>query len=257
MTGLDRDSSTPLYRQLAVRLEREIESGQLRPGDKLPSEKSLMRQFGVSRHVVRLALSEIAKAGLIDQHHGSGSFVSPQKIAKPIAALTSYRASMKAYGLEPDLRVLANEIVPAPPRIAGLLGIPEGAPAIRLERLGCINGHPATILEAFLPQVLFPDLLDNDFSELSLYDTMQERYGVHVTRSKGFIDAMTASEREAQIMETRPGILLLVLEGISYDQHERPVEYSRVVHRNDRFKFYVESFAGGARAPGAQRPGTG
>jgi GntR family transcriptional regulator len=253
--GLNRQSSVPLYRQLANILEREIRSGARQPGTKLPSEKSLTRDFGVSRHVVRSALAEIAKSGLIDQHHGSGSYVSPQKIAKPIAALTSYRASMIAFGLEPDLRIIANEIVPASAEVAGQLGIEPGAPVIRLERLACINLEPASILEAVLPQTMFPDLLDFDFSEQSLYAALKERYGVHVTRSEAYIEAVTASEREATIMETKAGAVLLVLEGVSYDQHDRPVEYSRVAHRNDRFKFYIESFArDGPVAPPPRKP---
>jgi GntR family transcriptional regulator len=241
--SLIRESGRPLYRQLANLIEQNIRSGVLPPGAKLPSEKSLMRDFEVSRHVVRNALAEIAKSGLIDQLHGSGSFVSPKKIAKPIATLTSYRASMIAFGIEPELRVLTKEIIAAPAAIAEQLRMQAGAPAIRLERLGCIDRRPVSILEAVLPQAMFPDLLSFDFTETSMYGVMEEVYGVRVTRSKTYIEAVTASEREAEVMQTKPGALLLILEGVVYDQHGRPVEYSRVAHRNDRFKFFVESFA--------------
>jgi len=247
--GLDRSSGTPLYRQLAILLEGEIRSGARPPGSRLPAEMALMEDFGVSRDVVRKALEELTKAGMINKRHGAGSFVSLRKIAKPIATLTSYRASMLERGFAPRLDVLANEVVAAPPHVAGWLQVAAGSPVIRLERLASINGEPASILESLLPSPLFQDLLEVDFTEKSLYATMAERYGIQVTRSEAFIEAAIASEREAEIMQTRAGAILMVLEGVVYDQHDRPVEYSRVTHRNDRFKFSIESRASNGPPP--------
>ncbi|MFG0229293.1 FadR/GntR family transcriptional regulator [Achromobacter sp. 413638] len=51
-----------------------IRGGQIRPGEKLPTESELMRQFGVSRTVVREALSRLQASGLVETHHGVGTY---------------------------------------------------------------------------------------------------------------------------------------------------------------------------------------
>ena len=53
----------------------KIRDGALRPGDKLPTESEIMQAFGVSRTVVREALSKLQAAGLVETHHGIGTFV--------------------------------------------------------------------------------------------------------------------------------------------------------------------------------------
>ena len=52
-----------------------IQSQALKPGDKLPSEAAIMQSFGVSRSVVREALSKLQASGLVETHHGVGTFV--------------------------------------------------------------------------------------------------------------------------------------------------------------------------------------
>jgi GntR family transcriptional regulator, transcriptional repressor for pyruvate dehydrogenase complex len=56
-----------------------IRDGVLRPGDKLPTESEIMQAFGVSRTVVREALSKLQAAGLVETHHGVGTFVLQQR----------------------------------------------------------------------------------------------------------------------------------------------------------------------------------
>jgi DNA-binding FadR family transcriptional regulator len=64
--------------QLVVsQLNEHIQQGELKPGDKLPTETEIMVEQGVSRSVVREAISRMQAAGLIETRHGIGSFVLP------------------------------------------------------------------------------------------------------------------------------------------------------------------------------------
>ncbi|MBQ1764640.1 MAG: FadR family transcriptional regulator, partial [Aquincola sp.] len=58
--------------QVASALETEIRAGRLAAGDKLPTEAVLVQQFGVSRTVVREAISRLKSRGLVDSRQGSG-----------------------------------------------------------------------------------------------------------------------------------------------------------------------------------------
>jgi len=64
-----------LSRELVQVLEQRILAQQWRPGDKLPTEADIVRQFEVSRTVVREALSRLQAAGLVETRHGIGTFV--------------------------------------------------------------------------------------------------------------------------------------------------------------------------------------
>ncbi|MBN2391687.1 MAG: extracellular solute-binding protein [Anaerolineae bacterium] len=74
---VDRTSPIPLYYQLKLHIRKQMESGELHPGDRLPTEMELCELFSISRAPVRQALTELAREGLIYRRAGQGSFVSP------------------------------------------------------------------------------------------------------------------------------------------------------------------------------------
>jgi DNA-binding FadR family transcriptional regulator len=73
--GRPRQRGRGLAHGLVEDLSLKIRDGALRPGDKLPTESEIMQAFGVSRTVVREALSKLQAAGLVETHHGVGTFV--------------------------------------------------------------------------------------------------------------------------------------------------------------------------------------
>jgi GntR family transcriptional regulator, transcriptional repressor for pyruvate dehydrogenase complex len=73
--GLDRESGRGLAHELVERLKGRILSGEITAGQKLPTESSLVEEFGVSRTVVREAVSRLQAAGLVETFQGRGSFV--------------------------------------------------------------------------------------------------------------------------------------------------------------------------------------
>jgi GntR family transcriptional regulator, arabinose operon transcriptional repressor len=70
-----RSPQTPKYQRVYAALWRDIESGRLRQGDRLPSEAELERQFGASRITVGRAVRDLQTAGLVERRAGSGTYV--------------------------------------------------------------------------------------------------------------------------------------------------------------------------------------
>ncbi|MDN4587349.1 GntR family transcriptional regulator [Xenophilus aerolatus] len=79
--GFVRRRGRGLAHGLVDDLGDKIRSQQLRPGDKLPTESAIMQSYGVSRTVVREALSKLQAAGLVETHHGVGTFVLQPRAA--------------------------------------------------------------------------------------------------------------------------------------------------------------------------------
>lgn len=76
LAGGDAQNSTaPQYRSMSADLRSMIESGELGPGDALPSESALAERYGVARGTARHALAELEGAGLVESIHGKGRFV--------------------------------------------------------------------------------------------------------------------------------------------------------------------------------------
>ena len=73
---VDHFDATPLYAQLASILRDQIQSGELRPRDPVPSELQLQQRHGVSRGTVRKALDILRSEGLIQTFPGRGTFVA-------------------------------------------------------------------------------------------------------------------------------------------------------------------------------------
>src|SRR5258706_6921867 len=73
-----------LAQAVVAYLSDTIRDGRIRPGEKLPTESEIMRTQGVSRTVVREALSHLQAAGLVETRHGIGTFVLDPPPAQPL-----------------------------------------------------------------------------------------------------------------------------------------------------------------------------
>ena len=89
-------SGARLSDQVAEQLATEIRRGGLAPGDKLPTEARLVEQFGVSRTVVREAVSRLKSLGLVDSRQGSGVFVQAAAGFAPLNFEARHAASQEA-----------------------------------------------------------------------------------------------------------------------------------------------------------------
>lgn len=76
MSDIDRSAPIPIYYQLKLLLLRQIEEGELRPGDKIPTEEELCHQYNISRTPVRQALSELNQEGVLVRKVRHGTFVA-------------------------------------------------------------------------------------------------------------------------------------------------------------------------------------
>ena len=233
-----------LHRRIKEQLERALGAGSLMPGKRLPSESKIMQSFGVSRHVVRLALTELAKEGRICTQHGRGSFVNPPKEVHPITSLTSYHKSMEEQKLQADIHVLRNRSIVPTKALAARLGLTDGQRAVELVRVGKTVGRPALLMVSFLPLSLCETLPTRDMRRGSLYEYLETECDLRLAYAENYIEVAFATREQAKYLEVPPGSTLLLIEGLVYDQKGRPVELSRVLYRGDRFKLFFESFRG-------------
>jgi GntR family transcriptional regulator len=262
--GIDRRSPVPFYFQLKEILLAELGSDRLSPGDRLPGEHELCHRFGVSRTVVRQALAELELEGRLERRKGRGTFVTRPKVAESLfQELTGLHEDVTARGGTLRSEVRRLERIPAADVPAVELQLEEGASMIVLERLRAADGVPWVVTTTYLPYERCPGLLQEDFSEQSLYGLLEGKYGIRLDHGRRSVEAVAAAARVARDLGIGQGDPVLLLRSTAYDPDGRPVEHFVGHHRGDLSRFEVELIrrAGGrerGRGPGmVLAPGDG
>jgi GntR family transcriptional regulator len=252
---IDKNSPVPYYYQLRQILEGAIRSGHLGSDDQLPSEAALCDRYGVSRTVVRQALSDLEREGLIVRRKGKGSFVAQPKIPEYLVqSLTSLYEDVHARGQMLETRVLRLEREPVSPFIAGVLSLRESDEIVLLERLRIVDGEPWDLTTAYLPFALCGQILELDMTTRSLYETLERDLGLRLHRGTRSVEAGQAERVIARHLGISAGAAVLILKGTTFLEDGRPVEHFVGIHRGDRSRFEVELFRPLGRDQLAVRP---
>jgi GntR family transcriptional regulator len=237
---VDKSLPLPLYSQLREILAALIQLGELKEGDPIPTEQELGRKFQVSRITVRRAIDELAREGYLITRQGKGTFVARPKIQRPMTRLKSFSAATADAGHRPSSRLLSLRHEKANSHVAGLLQVDKGQWIWLLERLRLVDNEPLGLSEVYLnlpaDVVITPFELEPEGSLWSILD----RKGVKLTHSDETIQAVLASDKQAELLQVEAASPLLLIEGVVYDDHDTAVEYHRNLNRGDRYKYSVQ-----------------
>lgn len=233
---LNKQSAVPLYIQLKRLLEHQVFDGSLPPHSRVPSERELSEQYAISRMTARQALAELIQEGRLYTSAGKGTFVAEPKIQQSLQALTSFSEEMRARGLQPSTRLLRREQQPASSTVANRLRLTEGAPIICIERLRLADAEPMALETACLSLASGERLLQLDLDG-SLYDVLQQQFGLVPAEAVQEFEAALAQPRERTLLHLTEGSPVLKLKRTTFDSQGRPFEYVQSVYRSDRYRF--------------------
>ncbi|HEX5261002.1 MAG TPA: GntR family transcriptional regulator [Gaiellales bacterium] len=233
--------TTPRYRVAADQLAERIQSGKLAAHSRLPSERTVAEQFGLSRMTARQAVEHLVRQGLVYRRPGSGTYVSPPRVVHTLQRLAGFSEQMRAQGIEPSGRVLEmvlSDAVDPAARSALRLRARQRAWMMRRVRFG--DGEPLLLETFFVPDAVCPQLGTHDLTSGSLYDLMRRVFRVEPARAHELIEPTTCDAADARHLATRPGSAAILVTRTTYDTRERPVEFARDLYRGDRARFEVD-----------------
>ncbi len=225
----------PTKRAQVRHLLSERITNELRPGDPIPSERTLVRELGVSRVTVRQAISDLVESGRLERVHGKGTFVSGPQVNSRLH-LTSFSREMRARGLVPETKVLEGREEEASTEVAQQLQIRPRDVVIRVERLRLADGTPMAYEIGYYPSMIFPGLLELDLN--TLYDVFASRYKVIITAGDQTVRAEAADAHQASVLDTTKRAPLLVQERLTR-AGDRPIEFSTSWYRADRYRIHM------------------
>lgn len=228
-------SNSPIYMQLAHRLRLQIEDGDFKAGEALPSERDLCTIMGASRVTVRKAIELLIEDGLLSRRQGSGTYVTP-RIQAPGSFLSSFSEDAEARGEATDTIWMMKVVAPATEEEARILELSGNAQVARLSRVRMAGGEPLVIENAVVPAEMLPDI-----SQLgnSLYQALDQRGNRPVTGQQK-IRAALAGPTEASLLSIPENTEILRIERVTRRADGRPVELTRSAYRGERYEFVSE-----------------
>lgn len=241
--AIDKETPIPYHYQLRELLRGEIVSGRWGVDERLPSERELCEAFDLSRTTVREAIDALVNEGLLRREKGRGTFVASPKILEGLLqSPTGFSDSMAEQGIPVETHVLRMEVSAAPYVVAQELRIPTSEPVIIIDRLRSIFDEPILLVTSYVPQKVFPTLLQEDLTHTSLYQLLQRKYGVVIAKAKRYMEAVAANDMEARLLRIPTGTPLMLIESTTYNDEDVPFEYFKARHRGDRTRFLVEAY---------------
>lgn len=242
MSDMYKENTIPLYLQLKNRLINDIQTGKLRPGDRLPSETQMQRECGMSRVTVRSAMAELEVEGYIIKVQGKGSFVAQSDMLRLPSGVTSFTGNAKMQGAKLETRVLEAGVKKVESEIdKTFFELDDRGEVMVIKRIRIADGIPISVEENHLSAKL-KGLEEEDLTG-SLYDILMSRYRM-IPSNKGrrSVKISYAEEETAEYLNISRGTPVIESEMCVYDINGDPIHTVKDIVRgdNDRFlKWYV------------------
>lgn len=192
---LDRTDPTPKHQRISEDLLNAIEEGRWRPGDRLPSEDMLAAETGASLGTVRRALRTLQETGVVERHHGRGTFVSGARAQERQLRHFRFMSRGGTRLLPVYFNVLDIALTDETGPWRDFLRDP-GERFVRIRRIVSVNREFDVFSEVYLPATRFADVANMAPAALngvSIRDLLAERF-----------NAPTLSARQTMLCEALP-----------------------------------------------------
>lgn len=226
------------YLKLTKILTELIGNGTYKEGSRLPSERELCRDYGLSRTTVRQAMQELIQGGYVASIQGRGTFVSKPPIKQDLLRIYSFDDDMRRMGKNPETEVLDFLGITADEKLAKLFGVAIGEPLYRVFRLRAADGEPMLLETNYLLASRFSDLSGEMVKGQSLYNLLINKYNLKLSLAEETFAPVLLRYMEAKLLCTTSNALGMLVERISYEGNN-VVEFSKSVSPGDKFKYHV------------------
>jgi GntR family transcriptional regulator len=230
-------TQAPLYAQVEESLTERIVRGVLPPGHQLPSEESLIAEFGVSRTTIRMTIQRLVQQGLVEIRRGKGTFVGRPKLTQELTELTGFVEDMETNSLVASARVLGKQVVAASEAVARNLDVTPGAAVVQILRVRLANDIPLSFDETYLPEEIGRKVMDADLTVEPIFTLLEQRFKATLLGAEYQLEATAADIAAATALRVGVGSPIFLIERTSFSTGNRPIDYERLHYRGDQIRF--------------------
>lgn len=226
-------TSIALFRQVKDFIASRIQDGTWRPGDKLPSENDLVKQFDISRMTVNRALRDLVQQGRIRRVAGVGSFVADEKPQANLLQIASLAADIRRRGHDYACQVIVVERMSASLEVAAALGLTTGVSVFHSLCVHLENGVPMQLEDRYVNPSMVPQFIQQDFEREQPADFLVRT--VLFDEMEHVVDAVLPTQEQARLLAIETGQPCLLLTRRTW-QRETPITIVRCLHPGMRYR---------------------
>ncbi|MDP4823550.1 MAG: histidine utilization repressor [Aestuariivirgaceae bacterium] len=210
------DAASPRYQRVKDHILTRIQSGELRPGMRVPSENEIVTALNVSRMTANRALRELTDQGFLARVPGVGTFVKEQQARASLMELKNIADEITARGHIHSAEIILNEKAEAKPSVAEAFGQPIGTHFHHLQILHRENGLPVQLEDRYVDEAVAPGFSAQDFTKIT--PTQWLLAAVPVDELEHTVEAVVPKPRKARLLEIDKGEPCLSLYRRSFSQ---------------------------------------
>lgn len=232
-------SPQPLYMKIKEALKKSILEGVYKEHEKLPSEKSLMDQFGVSRITVRQALRDLTSEGLIFSSQGKGTFVSKPKAVQDVHRLEGFGEAMASKGYDTTARVIGIRQMNGTREVLDALNLKPKAQVVEVKRIRYLNREPISIDTSYFPLEIGEHLFSKDLSG-DIFPMLENQLGTTLGSADIRLEARAADAEVAELLQIEPGNPIMWVQRLTLDKNGIPVDFEYLAIRGDSYQYHFK-----------------
>lgn len=224
-----------IYKDLKEKIETEFYGYQ----QMLPSENSLVKEYGCSRNTVRRAIAELTSDGYVQPMHGKGVrniFQPIEQTAFTVGGIESFKESAARNRKVPFTRVLQFAEITADIKIERRTGFVRGTPLYYIQRLRSLDGMPLILDHNYFLKEL-TEGITLEIAESSVYDYLENIKGLTISTSKRTLTVEKVTQVDEKYIDLKDYNCMAVITSQTFDDNGIQFEYTQSRHRPDYFMF--------------------
>lgn len=224
------------YNAVFNSLKEQIISCFYAPGQKIPPERLLCSEFGVSRITARHALRLLEERGLVERFRGRGTFVRAVRPKKIPILNYDFTNSVRSQSLNMERKLLAKKEIAIPRHITDIPGFEKSRQCFLAMRLDLLDNEPLAYDRAYIPSEFAGSLDDETLIAIDFLELWLEREGLKISNSVENIEAAQADSHAIEYLGIPVGSAMLLVTDICYATDGKAIAVFESVYRGDRIK---------------------
>jgi DNA-binding GntR family transcriptional regulator len=192
------------YKEIHNYLKGQIQQGNYKVGDYLPSENELCARFSITRTTARKALDELIKESFIEKHHGKGSRVKERRLSLGLLNVKGFSEAVgeniKTLFLQRPVTGNWDSEIMIPVNDSDL-----NSTCFYFERIRFVGDMPVMLEKNWLSGQVLPGFLDSEFVEGSFFKTLSKKYYIEIIGSTQELRAELACEKNSELLRIHSG----------------------------------------------------
>lgn len=228
-----------LYSDLIDKLLEQIST--MEKGARLPSERQLCMDYGVSRTTVRNALGSLVNSGVLYQIQGKGTFVR-ERSRENLSNYYSFTEQTKRKGKVPKSLVTDFKVRALNDKERQVFDDPSIEKVIVFDRLRLADDMPMMYEKTVIPYERFDKITKDLLEKVALYEIFSNKFDTKIDNVRERFQVSSLTKKVAEALKLKDGSAALKITRFSYDKEDKLIEYTTSYARGDMF-YYETSYS--------------